>query len=222
MKSHWKNSFKLCLMTSALLLGACGKKENKVNSATLASSSPFYSSNPALASNPQIISQVNSIKANVACSAGYRLATDVSFFLPSNQGGTGNRTTIGGQFQEGFMNNGTISQLFVGVSLYRDLMFVTKVTNGSQVVGYNVTLSFCEMKNSYQGLPSIISNERPLKNFQAPSGIILDTDTHCGYGVVDWAPNTVITSLRQLSNPYSPPDVQVPTSYTKPTCNGQF
>ena len=219
-----KKSNTLKYQTTQILIDDtdCGQTEDTIDS-TVKTTSLFYSSNPALSSNPQIDSQVQSIKANVACTNGYRLTNDVSFFLPGSfAAGSGSRTTIGGQFQEGFMSNGTISQLYVGVSLYRDLMFVTKVTNGSQVLGFNVTLSYCEVKNSYQGLPSIISNERPLKNFRAQSGIVLDTDTHCGYGVVDWAPNTVITSLRELSNPSSPPDVDVPVSFTKPTCNGQF
>jgi hypothetical protein len=217
MKWRLKQSLRLCLIISTLILGACGKKENKVNS-SLSGSSPFYMGNPALASSPQIVNQVQSIKSNVTCMNGYRLTNDVSFYV--NGSGTANR--IGGTFQPGFLTNGTIGRLWVGVSVFRDLMFVTQVTNGGQVVGYNVTLSFCEMKNSYPNLPSIISNERGLVNFQAPSGIILDSNAYCGFGVVDWAPNTIITSQRNMSTPYSPPDAQVITSYTKPTCNGQF
>lgn len=205
---------------SALVLSACGKKENKVNSSGLAGASPFYLGNPALTNSPQIVNQVQSLKANVSCLNGYRLTNDVSFYV---NGGVIGSNRIGGSFQSGFLTNGTVSQLWVGVSVFRDLMFVTKVTNGSQVVGFNVTLSFCEMKNTYYpNLPSIISNERALVNFMAPNGIILDNNTYCGYGVVDWAANTIITSQRNLSNPYSSPDAYPVTSFTKPTCNGQF
>lgn len=223
MKSRLKHSLTLALLMSTLVLSACGKKENKVNSSGVAGSSPFYSGNPALAANPQIATQVQSIKNNVACMGGYRLTNDVSFFV---QGGFVSGTTIAGQFQPGFLTNGTISQLYVGVSAFRDLMFVTKVTNGSQVVGFNVTLSFCELKSSsYYGyssnLPSVISNERALTNFQAPYGIILDNNTYCGYGVVDLAKYTTIWSEKS-ANPYSPPGATIPTSFTKPTCNGQF
>ena len=221
MKSRLKYSLHLCLIVSALMLTACGKKENKVNSSGIAGSSPFYSGNPALQSSvgTTIVNQVQSIKNNVACLNGYRLTNDVSFYI---NGGYLTSTKIGGNWQTGFLTNGTVSKLWVGVSAYRDLMFVTQVSNGAQVIGFNVTLSFCELKNTYSSLPSIISNERALKNFQAPYGIILDSNTYCGYSVVDLAQYTYITSERNLSNPYSPPDAQVPTSFTKPTCNGQF
>jgi len=220
MKSYWKNSLSMGLVMSTLLLGAaCGKKENKVNIPATSASSPYYVGNSAVSST--IVNQVNSIKANVACYNGYRLANDVSFYVQGTFN-TSSRTTIGGQFVPGYLNSGSLSQLYVGVSTFRDLMFVTKVTNGSQVIGYNVTLSFCEMKSAYQNFPSIISNETSLTNFQAPNGMVLDTDTHCGYGVVDWAPNTYITATRVVNNPYATGPVQIPTSFTKPTCNGQF
>ena len=222
MKLHWKNSLNVCLVMSTLLLaGACGKKENKVNIPPTGATSPYYTGNPALGANPQILNQVNSIKANVACYNGYRLAKDYSFYVQGSFNGS-SRTTIGGQFVPGYLTSGTLSQLYVGVSTFRDLMFVTKVTNGSQVIGYNVTLSFCEMKSAYQNFPSIISNETELTNFFAQNGIILDSDVHCGYGVVDLAQNTYITATRTVSNPYSAGPVQIPTSFTKPTCNGQF
>lgn len=220
MKSRLKYSLNLCLVATALLLTACGKKENKVNS-SVSGSSPFYTGNPALSTSAgsTIINQVQSIKANVSCLNGYRLTNDVSFYV---QGGIVGSNKIGGNWQSGFLTNGSVNKLWVGVSAFRDIMFVTQVVNGSQVVGFNVTLSFCELKNSYSTLPSIISNERALINFAAPYGIIVDSNTYCGYGVVDYAQNTVITSQRNLSNPYSPPDAQIPTSFTKPTCNGQF
>lgn len=219
MKAQMKNSLNFCLVMSAVLLASCGKKENKVNIPAAGGTSPYYSGNPAISGT--IINQVQSIKANVACANGYRLGTDYSFYVQGNFPVNGG-TAIRGQWVPGYLNQGTISHLYVGVSVFRDLMFVTKVTNGSQLVGYNVTLSFCEMKSAYPNFPSIISNETQLTNFQAPNGIVLDTDPHCGYGVVDYAPNTIITATRTVANPYSTGPVQIPTSFTKPTCNGQF
>ncbi len=232
MKSRLKHSLNLFLIVSALALTACGKKENKVNSSGVAGSSPFYSGNPALGGNvgSTIINQVNSIKANVPCMTGYRLTNDVSFYV---QGGYAAGTnTIYGNFTEGFLTSGTVNQLYVGVSIYRDLMFVTQVSNGGQVVGYNVTLSFCEMKSTSANLPSIISNERKLSRFTAPWGINIGTKTNCGYGLVystgvgydnyGRPKATTIVSEKNLSNPYSPPEVTVPTSFAAPTCNGQL
>jgi hypothetical protein len=222
MKVRLKHSLHICLIASALILTSCGKKENKVNSNGYAGSSPFTTSNPLFngAAGSTMVNQVQSIKTNVAClNGGYRLTNDVSFYI---RGGYISGTKIGGNWQTGFLSEGTISKLWIGVSAYRDLMFVTQVANGGTVVGFNVTISFCELKNSYAGLPSIISNERTLEGFQAPYGIILDSNTYCGYNVVDLAQYTSIISRRSMSNPYSPPDAQVPTSFTKPTCNGQF
>lgn len=213
-----KHTLNLFLIVGAVALTGCGKKDNKVNSNT---SSAFNGSSPFSSgySPDSIIQQASSIKNNVTCMNGYRLNTDYSFFI---RGGAISGTKINGQWTPGVLTGGSVNKLWVGVSAYRDLMFVTQVANGSAVVGYNVTLSFCELKNTYSTLPSIISNERVLKNFATPYGIVLDQDTYCGYSVVDLAQYTYITSERNLSNPYSPPDVQIPTSYTKPTCNGKF
>ena len=220
MKSRFKYSLHLCLIVGALVLTGCGKKENKVSSG-ISGSSPFYSGNPALNSGAgsTIIQQVQSIKANVTCMNGYRLTNDVSFYV---NGGYVSATRINGTWIPGFLTNGTISKMWVGVSKDRDLMFVTQVANGGRVVGFNVTLSFCEMKNNASTYASVISNERALTNFLTPNGIIVDSNTYCGYSVVDLAQDTWITSERNLNNPYSVPSVKVPTSYTKPTCNGQF
>lgn len=207
----------MALTFCLLLLGACGKK-NVVNSSAIGSgSSPFYTGNPAI--SPAIISQVQSVKTSVQCLPGRnRLTTDASFFI---SGGSMSGTTIGGNWQSGFMGTGTITNLYIGVSAYRDLMFVTKVTNGGQVMGYNVTLSFCEVPNAYPNYPALVSNDRPLVNFQAPNGIVLDMNTYCGYGVVDAALNTIIISQRNPSNLYTT-DFPVYTSFTKPACNGQW
>ena len=218
MKLHLKHSLNLCLIVSALILTSCGKKENKVSSTgvtdQISTSNPLFSS-PAGAT---IVNQVNSIKSNMACLNGYRLAKDMNFYV---QGGVLGSNRIGGNWIEGFMpsTNGQINKMWVGVSAYRDLMFVTQVMNGSSVVGFNVTLSFCEMKNSYPSLPSIISNERALTNFITPNGIFVSSTATCGYNVVSLSQQTYITSQKDLSNPYSPAAVQVPTSFSAPGCN---
>ncbi|MFA6236604.1 MAG: hypothetical protein WC635_04680 [Bacteriovorax sp.] len=219
MKLLLKHTVQITFIASLLLLGSCGKKENKVNSGGASGSSPFYVGNPALSGSPAIVNQVQSLKSTVTCMPGRaRLANDVSFYI---NGGSISGTTIGGQWQSGFMTNGIISNMYVGVSAYRDLMFVTKVTNGGQVIGYNVTLSFCEVPNAYPNYPALVSNDRALVNFQAPNGIVLDTNTYCGYGVVDAAINTIIISQRSLTNPYTS-DFPIYTSFSKPLCNNQF
>ena len=224
MKSRFKHLMTLSVITISMVLSSCGKKDNKVNSSAnqgVTGSSPFNYSNPALGGSggSQIINQVQSIKSNVSCLNGYRLTNDVSFYV---NGGYIGSNRVGGNFQQGYLTSGTYNKMWVGISAFRDIMFVTQVTNGSQVVGFNVTISFCELKNTNPYYPSIISNDRALDSFAAPNGIILDSNTYCGYNVIDLAANTMIVSRRIPGNPGTPVDVQVPTSFTKPTCNGQF
>lgn len=167
----------------------------------------------------KIINEVQSLKANIACNEGKkRLSNDVSFYI---NGGTLSGSKIGGNWQSGFLNTGTVSDLHVGVSAFKDLMFITKVTNAGKVVGYNVTLSYCEVPSAIASLPAVVSNDRQISNFQAPNGIILGSSSNCGYGVVEYAANTVVTSHK--SKDAHTVDAQVPTSFTKPSCaNSKF
>jgi hypothetical protein len=222
MKVQRKHFIKLTFLTCILLLGSCGNKPNSVNSNALApgasGSALFYTGNPALGSNPAIVTHVQNIKTGVTCLPGRtRLQNDVTFYVagPFQSG-----TTIGGNFVAGILP-GDNSELHVGVSAFRDLMFVTKVTSGSQVLGFNVTMSFCDVANPYPNFPLLVSNDRPLVNFRAPQGIILDMNTYCGYGVIDAALNTAMTSQQSMSNQLTAP-FTFPTSFTKPICNGQF
>jgi hypothetical protein len=217
MKLRLKYSLQITFVAGLLLLSACGKKENKVNSSGY-TTSPISMSNPVFsgsgATGSTIVNQYNSVRGSVACLSGRnRLTNDVSFYVSGSMTGT----TIGGNWQSGFMSNGTVTNMYVGVSAYRDLMFLTKVTNGSQVVGYNVTLSFCEVPHPYPNYPALVSNERALVMFQAPQGITINTATSCGYGLIAAATNTAIYSQKIPTNPYTF-DFRVDTSFTKPNC----
>ncbi len=220
MKLPLKATYKITALACLLLLGACGKKTNSVNSGAVPAvgSSPYNTNSPLSTLNPQIATQVQNIKSSVACLYGRtRLINDTSFYV---SGGAMSGTTIGGGqqvWQQGFMANGTISDLYVGVSAWRDLMFLTKVTNGGQVVGYNVTLSFCEVPNYYANYPALVSNDRALLNFQAPKGITINTATSCGYGLIAAALDTVVVSQKSANNPYTS-DYPIYTSFTKPNC----
>jgi hypothetical protein len=214
MKLLVKNSLPITFITCLLLLGSCGKKENTVNSSSglgISSTSPIFSS----PSGSSIYGQYQSVRSTVACLPGRnRLATDVSFYV---NGGSVSGTTIGGNWIPGVLPGGTATAMYVGVSAFRDLMFLTKVTNGSQVVGYNVILSFCEVPNAYPNYPALVSNDRPLINFQAPQGITINTAVSCGYGLIAAALNTVIISQRSTTNPYTS-DYPIYTSFTRPNC----
>ncbi len=216
MKLTVKNSLPMTLIVTLVLMSACGKKENKVNSSTgngISSSTPIFQGS----NGTTVYSQYQSVRNSVACLSGRsRLVNDASFYITA-QSGSITGTTVGGQWYPGVIPNGTASTMYVGVSAYRDLMFLTKVTSGSQVVGYNVILSFCDVPNAYVNYPALVSNDRALINFNAPSGITINTAVSCGYGLIAAALNTVIVSQRSATNPYTS-DYPVYTSFTRPNC----
>ena len=164
--------------------------------------------NPAISKSR--IDKVQAAKSTLACVEGRkRLQNDVSFFtnsVPTNKG------VVVGNFQPGFLTNGTVSDLYVGVSAFKDLMFVTKVTSGDKVVGYNVTISFCELPNSYKDMPGVISDSRSLENFAAPKGIALtEKNSACGFGSVVSFPTSIV-SRRDPASAYSI-DAPISTSF---------
>lgn len=212
MKPLMKTSLLVTLITSSLIFTSCGKK-NVVNSGS--GSSYFNSSNSLFTSNSQFINQYNTIKNKVSCLPGrYRLSTDSTYYVSS---GSYSQSTIYGQYQAGSINSGTVSEMYVGMSSFSDLMFVTKVTNGSTVVGFNVTLSMCSIPNSQGNYPALVSNDRSLTNFQASNGIKVNSSTSCGYGLVAAAYYTYMLSQRIPSNAYTA-DFPVYTTFTNNGC----
>ena len=206
MKPHFKKSLLLTMIASSMIMSSCGKK-NVVNSTPTGNYSAF-------SGNTSLISQYDAIKAKVSCLSGrYRLNNDVVF---SVNGGAYSQSTIYGQFAAGAIS-GTASEMYVGVSAYRDLMFVTKITNNGTFVGYNVQLSMCSVPNSYGNYPALISNERTLSNFQAPYGIVVNSNTSCGYGLVAAAYYTYMVSQRIPSNAYTA-DFPVYTTFSNTGC----
>jgi hypothetical protein len=95
-------------------------------------------------------------------------------------------------------------------------MFVTKVTDNGKVIGYNVTISLCEVPNAYLGLPALVSDDRTLTGFQAPGGIVLAEAKDCGYGEIAFANNTTLLSQKSISNPETTADFPVNTSFAQP------
>ena len=223
------NNSKVCHAALALVLllsvTSCGDKKNKTNSSTSSTStnvnnsgtwnSTQYQDGSGYSSDQ--VNSMNSIKSGVNCQNGARLSQDVIF---SVQGGAYNTSTIGGSFQAGSIS-GTVSKLYVGISAFNDLMFVSKITNGNSVIGYNVRLSMCPQMGGYN-VP-FISNERPLGDFRAPQGITLNDSTVCGVSLVTSAQNTTMTSgaVTMTINGISTqvPAAQVVTTFYSPRCN---
>lgn len=211
----------LCLVG----LYGCGDKENKVSGNV----GNGYSNNGQQSGSQYQTPNVNSsqgnqfqqVKSSFPCNTGRRLGQDVTFSTQGYNHG-GSKTTISGPFRAGPIG-GEISQLFIGVSKWNDVMIVSRVGSGSQVRGYNITLSMCSYSGN--GFP-FIDDSRPLSNFQAPNGIILDTDNHCNFGSVDAAKNTVMQSAPiSYQGQYGPIQLNAFTAYTtfyKPSCNGNY
>lgn len=220
-----KVGHKALLALSLIALASCGQKDNKVSGNV---GGGYNNSGPQSGTQyntPNLGSgnanQFQQIKASFPCRQGQRLQQDVTFHTQGfNHGGS--RTNVIGPYQPGPIG-GTVSQIYVGVSVWNDIMMVSRVGSGSQVQGYNVTLSMC----SYQanGVP-LIDNSRPLTNFQSQSAIIIDSDVHCGFGSVDSAMNTILTSggiqYQQNGFPISLQPFQIYTTFYKPSCNGQY
>jgi len=197
---HFK-SLPFAAMVCAMMLTACGGKDNKITKTLGVGGSGNRNSSTYGSSNTS--GSVEQIKAQNPCNR----RSDVTFTTASQgQAGGFSKTTIFGPFSKG-ASGGIVNDVYVGVSQFKDLIIVGKVSNGSQVMGYNVTLSFCVSG-------TLITEQRDLNNFTAPNGITIDSDTNCSVGNVDAAQQTSV-----ISSPYQyVPAGNVITSFSK-HCN---
>lgn len=133
------------------------------------------------------------LKNKFVCTTGKRLSNDVLYNISAQ----GSQTTLYGAFQAGSITAGESSKTFIGVSQFNDLMFVTKIIRSGQVVGYNVTISYCyapvEQYYCREKIP-YIDDSRQLTNFAAPYGLTLVENTNCAWGLVDAARDTLMTT----------------------------
>lgn len=117
---------------------------------------------------------------------------------------------------------GSTSATFVGTSAFGDIMTVYKMTNGTQVVGYNVSISYCTYRTQ-EGYP-LIDNNRGRRT--EIGGIVLDSDNFCGIGSVDAASSTVNLDAWQGQTQQGYPIYdyarRLDKTYFKPNCNGQY
>ena len=162
-----------------------------------------------------IAGQMEEIKTSISCKDGYRLKADVKFY---NDGKEISINKIKGEWHSGSLINGSANKLWIGVSSFNDLMFVTEVVDGEKVLGFNISLSYCEIKSTYSALPSLVSNERILDRFQTPNGIIIGSSSSCGLNVVSLASNTTIVSNKNLDIQNSELEIKIPTTFASPAC----
>lgn len=220
MKNQFNAKVLLTVLSTLALVTSCGKSGNKVN--TYSGVSAFNSSNSAFntGTGNTIVGQYQSIKNSLPCTNGNRLTKDINFYASSGQF-TGSKLLVT-NWMTGFANSGTVNKMWVGVSAYRDLMFVTQMVDASnRVVGFNVSISMCEIKNSYTGT-AFISDLTNFYNFATPYGIVLDSDTYCGYSMVDAAINTGLRYQNTSNSYYSSGNNVITTTFTKFKCNGAY
>lgn len=191
-----------------MLGGSCSskKKGNTVGNNNLGNNPTYQNPNPFPTPEyqqtaPISVNDLNRIKSSFNCTQGQRLSRDLTYNVRSSQNST--QTTLSGPFNPGaIQGGGSTVKTFVGVSAFNDIMIVTKIANGNQVVGYNVTISYCSMTGQ-NGAP-YISDLRPISNFRANFGIVLYEHVNCGFGSVDAAKETYAESANYQYLPAFP------------------
>jgi hypothetical protein len=210
----------VAFVAMATLLWSCGdsKKKNTVNSngngVTLPTSPVSNGQSQVSASNyASILNQVQCRTGNYnGFTIGNRLQTVYTFSTSGGTSSGGSQTTISGQFSPGGIGGSEVARVYLGVGYYGDVMLVQKVTQGSQVIGYNVMVSYCAMTSS-TGAP-YISDTRPITSFQGT--ITIDDEVSCGHGMVDYSSTRAVS---QTDPNYSYlPNFNADTVFTKVGC----
>ena len=163
------------LIVSALLFTSCGGEDGN----TLPGPTPYAASTSYSAS---VASEVGVIATQVACANG-----GTRFRADFNAQGMGrNSTQVMGPFQNGSIT-GTLGESYLSRSAFGDFLVATKVLSGSQVVGFNISIHFCPASNIYTG-EEILGPSVQISNLQSDNyGIILDSNTNCEAGNIDYA-----------------------------------
>lgn len=215
-KSIMKRFFKLHLLLALVaILNSCGQSSSKKDGNVVNDTSDWTNNgryNTPIYSNPDVNStiqnQINQIKSQVGCVqgsdgtntyTGARLTQNVTF---STQGyeQDGNSSTIDfmGQLNPGPIGASGTQELYVGVSVFGDLLFVTKYASGFQAVGYTYTISFCESQvvDPYYGnsMP-VISDQNQVVQMTNDSQTVLDASSYASTGQVDRADLTAYFQL---------------------------
>jgi hypothetical protein len=133
---------------TALMIASCGSdNDNKTNTATNGvtnvpvGTSPIFG-NPNTGIGSQDLSTWNNLKNQTNCQQGRM--EDLTFTVTGSQGyyGGGYSSSVSGTLQQG-QATGTSQGSFYGKSGQGDLIFVSRVSTGSNQLSYNVVLSYC-------------------------------------------------------------------------------
>lgn len=97
--------------------------------------------------------------------------------------------------QEGRMTSSKEGKPFIGKGFNNDLLMIEKVFKGREIIGYNVTLSFCSVLREDKKL---IHDDRKLKDL-AFGGLNLDEEDTCGiFNDIDSARITMVSKKKSF------------------------
>ncbi len=208
---------KIIFLILILAISACSgdKKKNKVsgrdNISQTPNLNPIY---PTTGGNSG--TSFEALLQNNPCKNGMARITP-PVLASTSFNNSNSRTSLRGPYNQNLLGGGNESSAYVGLSYFNDLIYITQVTNGSQVLGHNIRVSFCPYTSQY-GAPLFVQG-RDIRNFQSPNPIVLDQDRGCGIGLVDAAVSTTVDiGPFNLYNAAS----GIPTTFFKPTCNGSY
>ncbi|HLE12323.1 MAG: hypothetical protein A2504_14915 [Bdellovibrionales bacterium RIFOXYD12_FULL_39_22] len=182
------------IITLIMLLGlfSCGGENNTASTAT--STRDAVTNGTTYGTNATVSADINQLKTRYPCQGGSRF--DIPFYTSS----VASDTTIMGPFIAGRLS-GTVAQTYVGMSVFNDLMIVTRQSNG-----YNVILSMC----SYGVL---LKPGRHYSQFTAPYGIVLYSHTTKSFSSVDAAQDTILLADQYNSGSIYYPQGQAITTF---------
>lgn len=211
-----KRIFKLqVLLVLVAILNSCGQSSSKKDGNVVNDSSTWTNTgryNTPIYNNPDVNSgiqnQINQLKSQVGCVqgsdgtnqyTGRRLQQNVTFSAQGyEQDGNSSTIDLVGQLNPGPIGSSGSQELYVGVSVFGDLLFVTKYANGFQAMGYTYTISFCESQvvDPYYSISMpIISDQNQVVQMTNDSQTILDASSYAANGQVDRADLTAYFQL---------------------------
>ena len=148
---------KTIMMLLIFTIASCGS-----NDTTLSSSSALSAA---------VNSEISALKAQYSCTGRF----DINFYTSN----VTSDTTVNGPFSPGLASD-TAYETYVGLSVFNDLMIVTRTS-----AGFNVTLSMCPYE-------SILNTSRTYSQFYADNGIILYQHTTSTIGSIDASIRTIL------------------------------
>ena len=151
----------------AVILVSCGN-ENQVNTNgfTPQQGAEIFNS----VQNTGTLTYLSALIQQTQCPSGQR--------LPEVRFRTNSYNVIGDRLVANYSpgsHPGQVAANYAGITPQGDILFVQKVTNGMNVLGFNVSVSFCSISN-------VLRPGRPITDFHTGEGIALYDNQNCTYG----------------------------------------